>query len=135
MLYGNPGPATVEPWARGDGTVLMQFTAAGLSSLGQSVHRFGTKNVSIFYGQGPVVAASSFPPNVSVLSFYRTEIHSKQTNQTNGTMVNTPAITSTQYGRGKVVLNSPHPEIPTMNGATLPEIYAAELAWALQLER
>jgi hypothetical protein len=48
-------------------------------------------------------------------------------------MINTPAMTSAEYGHGRVVLNSPHPEIPIEDGKTLPEIYAGELAWALRL--
>lgn len=109
----------------------MQFTTDGLSSLG--LRQFRAKNVSITYAQGPIVATASFPSNVSLLSFFRTEVHKKHTNETKGTMVNTPAITSTEYGSGRVVLNSPHPEIPIEDGSTLPAIYAGELAWAARL--
>jgi hypothetical protein len=73
-----------------------------------------------------------------VLSFFRTEIHNEHTNETTGNMVNTPAMTSAIYGEGRVVLNSPHPELPPEEppgGAskTRPEIYEGELAWVLRL--
>ena len=43
-----------------------------------------------------------------------------------GEMVGTPAITVLDgYGGGRVVLNSPHPELTPR----LPQIYAGELRW------
>ena len=140
-LYGGPVP-TVEPWARGHGPVSVQFTPNGVSSL-QLPGIYGDgKNVTIEYWQGPIVATADLPPFVNVLSFFRTEIHNEHTNQTTGTMVNTPAMTSALYGKGRVVLNSPHPEIPPEPsggqpgippGRTRPEIYEGELAWVLRL--
>jgi hypothetical protein len=70
------------------------------------------------------------PANVSQLAFFRTEIHSRHTNETAGEMVNTPAITTMDnYGSGRVVLNSPHPELLPQ----LPQIYAGELQWVLRM--
>ena len=46
-------------------------------------------------------------------------------------MLNTPAITSIDgygEGHGRVILNSPHPELHPQ----LPEIYAGELRWVTQ---
>ena len=49
---------------------------------------------------------------------------------TTGEMVNTPAITSIDdFGKGRVVLNSPHPEL----APHLPAIYAGELHWIARL--
>jgi len=147
-LYGDPPPPTVEPWARGHGPVSMEFNAEGVASL-QLGSVYSNRNVTIEYWQGPIVATANVPPSVSILSYFRTEIHSGHPNQTTGTMVNTPAMTSATFGSGRVVLNSPHPEIPPEQpGPTLgqgpsggpapartrPEIYAGELAWVLRLE-
>ena len=70
---------------------------------------------------------------MSQLAFYRSEIHSKNTNATTGEMVNTPAITSLDgYGGargGRVVLNSPHPEL---TAPPIPAIYAGELEWIMR---
>ena len=92
-----------------------------------------------FYGQGPIVKKDAFPPWVQQLAFYRTEIHSKHTANTTGEMVGTPAITALdgysstgQSGQGKggrVVLNSPHPELTT---PPIPAIYAGELEWVMR---
>ena len=72
---------------------------------------------------------ADFPTNVSKLAFFRTEIHSKHTNETKGEMVGTPAITSIDGpGKGRVVLNSPHPELAPQ----IPQIYAGELLWVLR---
>ena len=66
---------------------------------------------------------------VTQLSYYRTEIHSLYPNQTTGEMVNTPAMTSLDdyggKGKGRVFLNSPHPELEPLR----PEIYVGELRW------
>ena len=146
-LYGEPPPPTVEAWARGHGPVSVEFTLKGVSSLQLPSSVYGDdKNVTIEYWQGPIVAAADlakYSPQVNVLSFFRTEIHNEHTNETTGNMVNTPAMTSAMYGKGRVVLNSPHPEIPPERsggqpglpaGRTRPEIYEGELAWVLQLD-
>eukprot|EP01052_Picozoa_sp_SAG31_P045068 SAG31_NODE_8093_length_1524_cov_1.751579_1_plen_111_part_10 len=54
-------------------------------------NRFGG-NLTIFYGQGPIVKSDAFPSNVEKIAFYRSEIHSKHAANTTGEMVNTPAI-------------------------------------------
>ena len=77
------------------------------------------------YWQGPIVSNKDLPANVTRVASFLTEIHSRHTNQTTGEMAGTAAITSIEFGRGRVVLNSPHPEL-TPN---LPEIYAGELSW------
>ena len=66
------------------------------------------------------------------LSYFRTEIHSLHPNETTGEMINTPAMTSLDnYGGsdhgagGRIVLNSPHPELAPVH----PDIYAGELLW------
>lgn len=118
------GPPTQEPWDRGHGPVQVEFTEKGLKDIALDPVQFGG-NVTVMYWQGPIVKPRDFPSNVSVLSWFRTEIHSQHTSETTGEMVNTPAMTSIGYGQGRVALNSPHPEL-TPN---LPEIYAGELAW------
>jgi glutamine amidotransferase-like uncharacterized protein len=140
---GHRGPPTQEPFARGHGDVLVQFTDTGTGELKLNPAVFGSggnnMNVTIMYWQGPIVKDEDLPGNVSRLATFRSEIHSGHTNETTGEMVNTPAITSIGYGEGRVVLNSPHPEIPTEAGPldpagnhTFPSVYAGELAWVLR---
>eukprot|EP00729_Bicosta_minor_P002778 gene2778-29660_t len=132
-LYGEGpaglGPTTQEPWDRGHGVVQVEFTKEGAETLGLQAATYADKNVSIMYWQGPIVKAAAFPPNVTQLSYYRTEIHSLHPNQTTGEMVNTPAMTSLDdyggKGKGRVFLNSPHPELEPLR----PEIYVGELRW------
>ena len=127
MFYGNPPPPTQEPFDRGHGEVQVEFQSLGLSEL----HLNYTKNVTIVYWQGPIVKTKDFPEDVQILAIFRTEIHSRHTNQTTGQMINTPAITAldSEPTAGRIVLNSPHPEIPRSDGTTLPEIYAGELSF------
>ena len=115
--------------------VQLEFTPTGLTQLQLPESTFGPypRNVTIMYWQGPIVKEADLDKwaNVSVskLAFFRTEIHSQHTNETMGEMVNTPAITSLDnYGDGRVVLNSPHPEL----APKLPMIYTGELLWVLR---
>ena len=127
MFYGKPPPPTQEPWDRGHGDAQVEFQPEGLIDL----HLNYTKNITVVYWQGPIVKTNDFPSNVKIFAIFRTEIHSKHTNETKGEMINTPAITALDgpKGAGRVILNSPHPEIPTADGMTYPEIYAGELEY------
>jgi hypothetical protein len=120
------GPPTQEPWDRGHGNVSVEFTAGGLSAMNLGTDFDG--NVTIKYWQGPIVKAADLPANVSQWAFFRTEIHSQHPNETTGEMVNTPAFSAVDYGQGRVVLNSPHPEL----GPQHPQIYTGELKWVLR---
>jgi hypothetical protein len=88
-------------------------------------------NVTIMYEEGPVVKASDLPADVNLLALFRTEIASNHPEETEGEMLGTPAITSREVGGGRVVLNSPHPELQPI----IPEIYAGEILWALNAYR
>jgi len=136
LLYGEGpdghGPTTQQPWDRGDGNVSVSFTATGVSQLALSSN-WTDANVTISYDQGPIVKASDLPKSVQQLAFFRTEVHSKHTNETTGEMVGTPAITSLDVGYpgGRVVLNAPHPELAPLH----PQVYAGELRWLVQASR
>jgi hypothetical protein len=136
-------------FAGGHGPVQVEFTAAAAATLHLDPQTYANKNVTIEYWQGPIVRPTDLPPSVTVLASYRTEIHSLSPNTTTGTMVNTPAMTSASYGKGRVFLNSPHPEIPSETPAegtsaegthggtyhkTRPEIYEGELAWVIRMD-
>ena len=138
LLQPHCTPLTQEPFDRGDGDVQVEFTLEGLNLLSLPPAQF-SGNVTIFYGQGPIVKGDAFPPFVKQLAFYRSEIHSRHTANTTGEMVNTPAITtldgystsgpSGQGQGGRVVLNSPHPELTK---PPIPAIYAGELSWIMR---
>ena len=145
LFYGDGplgrGPPTQEPFDRGHGNVSVEFLPEGLRQLKLDTVRFGGgKNVTILYWQGPIVKPIDLPANVSQLGTFRTEIHTQHTNETTGAMVNTPAFTSIdgygasvaagqESGGGRVVLNSPHPELDP----NIPEIYAGELQWVVRM--
>jgi len=121
------GIPTKNPWARGKGNVVIEFTKKGLSDLALDKDTFAG-NVTIHYAQGPVIAPAWIPKHVTILSWFRTEIHSKYTKETKGQMVNTPAMTTARFGAGRVVLNSPHPEFVPR----LPGIFRGQLVWLLR---
>ncbi|GMI19722.1 hypothetical protein TeGR_g1070 [Tetraparma gracilis] len=126
-FYGEPaGFPTQEPWDRGDGNVSVEVLDRGFEDLGLDRDAFAG-NVTIMYEEGPVVKASDLPADVNLLALFRTEIASNHPEETEGEMLGTPAITSREVGGGRVVLNSPHPELQPI----IPEIYAGEILWAL----
>ena len=92
-------------WARGTGMIKMEMTPAGRELLGG---RDGL--MAIYYGQGPLlgVAEAADVPDYTVLAWYRSEI--AKNGAPEGVMVNTPAIISGTFGKGRVIAVSPHPE-------------------------
>lgn len=93
-------------WARGKGTVRL-----GMSQGGQDFFGLEQENVSIHYGQGPLLAPAGNPkiPDYEVLAEYETEI--AKNGAPKGIMIGTTAIAAGKFGKGKVLCFSPHPEL------------------------
>jgi hypothetical protein len=58
--------------------------------------------------QGPV-QDRSYKGSFTTLASFTSEIHSLHTPYTTGQQIHTPAILTTTYGQGRVLLSSPHP--------------------------
>ena len=101
-----PGIGRKSMWFRGpSATVKMELTEAGQKILG---HQKGT--FAVRYQNGPIMS----PMGVKGLGAFRTLANfrsevSKYEPQ-KGTMVNTPAIIAGEFGQGRVLCISPHPE-------------------------
>lgn len=97
---------TLSPlWQRGKATVKLELTSAGQNVLGR---REGW--LDCWYAQGPIVgpAENESLPDFEILALFRTEVAANDTPP--GIMVNSPAVFAGQFGRGRVVCFSPHPE-------------------------
>lgn len=97
---------------------------------------FGTAhNVTSMYHNGPLVNEADFPANVSILARFRAQGNPWGLGRLEWAInASTPAITSTAYGAGHVVLNSPHPEhLPRVSDS--PKIYSGELEWVAPRNR
>lgn len=137
-FYGNPAPRhqgyPSACHAHGCNTSV-EFSAIGLESLGLEEKPEFEGNVTIMYHNGPMLKLEDLPSNVSVLASFRGQgspwTSALQSESTPYNITNTtPAITSTEFGSGRVVLNSPHPEhLPGLIISA--EIYAGELSWVL----
>lgn len=95
-------------WARGTGTVTLVLSDSELVSPDSA-----GSHVDVYYGQGPLLLPDrhlELPP-YEVLAHYRTEIASKGAPQQ--AMRDTHAIIRSQFGDGRVVCISPHPEKPS----------------------
>jgi len=100
-----PGEGEKSMWARGTGTVQMELTARGREILGDVPGR-----VELRYANGPILSPAGREdlPEYTPLAFFRTEIAKYEPQK--GTMIDTPAIIAAEFGRGRVLAISPHPE-------------------------
>jgi predicted deacylase len=100
-----PGVGVRSMWSRGTGNVQMELSDEGRKILGDVPGL-----IEIRYANGPVLspAGKENLPAYVPLAFFRSEISKYQPQK--GTMIDTPAIVASQYGRGHVVAISPHPE-------------------------
>jgi glutamine amidotransferase-like uncharacterized protein len=94
-----------EHWARGHGSVSIEFTDRGKSLLGVKDGK-----ADIIYWQGPLLAPgdSKEVAPFEALARYETEIAEKGAPK--GVMKGTVAVAAGKYGKGKVVCFGPHPE-------------------------
>ena len=94
-----------EHWARGTGNVTLKMTSEGKRILGAT-----DEIITCYYGQGPLLAPgnSTDVPAYQVLATYNSEIAKK--GAPSGVMIGTTAIAAGNYGKGRVLCFSPHPE-------------------------
>ncbi len=93
-------------WARGKGTVQIELTDAGRRLLNST-----EQQLAIFYGQGPLLAPRNHSDiaDYETLATFKTEI--AKNGAPEGVMKGTTAIASGEFGRGRVLCFSPHPEM------------------------
>lgn len=92
--------------ARGSGVVSLEF-----SGLAEGVFSESLSQAPMQYSSGPIFRSGirSDLPAYVVLARFRTEVFECESQR--GTMVNTPAIIASKFGKGTVLLFSPHPEM------------------------
>ena len=92
-------------WNRGNGTVEIAMTDAGRKLLGAENRR-----LSIYYGQGPLLAPGNRPDieDYEIVATFETEIAKNRAPK--GVMKGTTAIAKGKFGSGRVICFSPHPE-------------------------
>lgn len=89
-----------------DGTpVDVELTPEGMEIFG-----IRSRNIQLVYENGPIFAPQpvSPDPNLRPLAFFRSEVVAN--GGTRGVMLGAPAIVLSKYGRGSVLVLSPHPE-------------------------
>lgn len=108
-------------WARGEGNVEAQLTEEGRERLAS-----GLDMMTVSYANGPVFEPAGLAefPEYDVLAWYRTEMALNGTPV--GIMVNSPAIVTAPFQKGRVVVSSPHPEA----SASLRHLVSGAINWA-----
>ena len=78
------------------------------------------------YHNGPIVSPANLSslPDYQVLAWFRSEVAHYEPQK--GTMVNTPAIITGAFGKGRVLSISPHPE----SSRDLRSMVARAIQWA-----
>ncbi len=101
-----PGRGRLDLWFRGDkALVKIELTDAG-----QEMFLDRQADIIVPYHNGPVWTDFD-PDSCTVLAHYRTEVVDLE--QQRGIMVDSPAIVGSTFGKGRVLLISPHPEQQT----------------------
>ena len=99
----------------------MQLTPDGNEVFGHS-----GEPLTVRYHNGPIVSRAGIPElsDYQVLAWFRSEVSRYETQR--GTMINTPAIVSGKFGKGRVLSISPHPE----SSQNLHPLVARAIRWA-----
>lgn len=93
-------------WERGEAILEIELTNEGREVLGDISGR-----LNIAYQNGPVfhpAKRDDLEPYV-VLAYFRTEV--AENDSPKGVQIDSPAIATAPYGKGRVVILSPHPEL------------------------
>ncbi|MBI5772178.1 MAG: biofilm PGA synthesis protein PgaB [Verrucomicrobia bacterium] len=93
-------------WMRGRGDVQMELTDEGKRIFGDR----HAGQFTVLYANGPVLKPSTNAsiPDFRPLALFRTE--KAENNTPKGLMVNSPAAAAGEFGKGRVLVFSPHPE-------------------------
>lgn len=94
-------------WKRGRGDTDVELTPQG-----QGLFSTRPQNLEIYYANGPLLAPGLDPqiPDFEALAHFRSEINATG-NAPEGVMLGTPAMVRGSFGRGRVFVSSPHPEL------------------------
>ena len=92
-------------WMRGKGDVKIEVNGAG-----EKVTGVPAKEIEIRYANGPIIQPAGRPDleDYEPLAIFRTEL--AENDSPKGVMVNSPAWARGLYGKGRVLISSPHPE-------------------------
>jgi glutamine amidotransferase-like uncharacterized protein len=96
---------TASKWQRTRGRIDVELTPPG-----QQIAILPGKMQKVVYAHGPIFSPAEqkdLPP-FEILAFYRSEVSGRGSEK--GNMINTPAIVRANYGQGRVLASSPHPE-------------------------
>ena len=90
---------------RGKGSVQVEFGTQGKKITGIDPGKY-----DVLYANGPIIrtASRSDLPRYESLAYFRTELAENGTPK--DVMIDSPAIARTEYGKGRVLFCSPHPE-------------------------
>jgi hypothetical protein len=92
-------------WMRGIADLKMQAAPAGRDIFG-----YPLEQLTVHYHNGPLLVPAENPaiPDYEPLTFFRTEV--AENDSPPGIMVNSPAMVRGTFGKGRVLVSSPHPE-------------------------
>jgi len=110
-------------WARGTGAVTIELTEQGRRILGDH-----EGEIEIWYGNGPVLRPGNVERLVDYtpLAYYRSEKRREKSPQKEGVMIDTTAVAASPYGKGRVLISSPHSDFDDRFN----ELVLREMLWA-----
>lgn len=116
-----------QPWAKGKGMVKLDLTPEGVALMGSEFSKIDTR-----YNCGPVFADVPAPSGdhpITVLARFASPATDSK-GVTHNDMVGTPAVLSTHWKNGRVMIVSPHPE----SHSEFNVMVARLIAWSLRMD-
>ncbi len=115
-------------WERGEALLEIEFTEEGRQAFQAPEGR-----LNVAYQNGPIIhraKTDALKPYV-VLAYFRTEV--AENDAPKGVQIDSPAIVAAEYGAGRVLVCSPHPELtPNLHYLTVQKVkYVARKADSL----
>jgi len=119
------------PWMKGRALLKVELTPEGIDLLGSEFKSFTTRynNGPVFPDIGPPPEGSPQQPVTALAVFKQASVDNR--GKSHDSMIDTPAILATQWGRGRVLTISPHPE----SHKELTLMVARCYGWALRIPK
>lgn len=100
-----------QPWRKGGGPVDIELTPEGEAIFGSDFRTFVTRynNGPVFGHEDGLTPEGDFEP-IQVLAYFRSATTNPVSGQESTEMIDQAAITATEFGAGRLLMISPHPE-------------------------
>ena len=107
-----------DAWERGEKILEIEMTEEGIKLFGEEF----SGRLNIAYQNGPIIVPANYEKlePYRILAYFRTEV--AENNSPQGVQIDSPAIAYGRYGKGRVLICSPHPELTPCLNSLVPKL-------------